>query len=194
MPLGRAAFSGSLYEKLVPFVKDADGAGENFRRSLLLAGVMRWFANFRKHEDKADEWAAAGLIRRFGKAADASSLKAAGIREPIIRAIKSSSVADADAQSPLTADEEMGCLLVTLDNLTALIGEIALTRPKKSVNGLKVSAVQKKFKDRAFVPECSRLAVIQGARRLRWEIGDLTSKTIKAIGSCESEARAAATA
>ena len=36
------------------------------------------------------------------------------------------------------------------------------------------------------------MTILQGARRMRWEIGDLTSKTIKAILACEDEVREAA--
>ncbi len=60
------------------------------------------------------------------------------------------------------------------------------------MKGLKVSAVQKKFRDWHFVPQCSRALIREGARQLRWEIGDLTSKTIKAILAGEEEGGEAA--
>ena len=107
----------------------------------------------------------------------------------VLRIIGKNTVADADAQAPLTQEDEFSCLLVTLDHLSALILAVAANRPKGSVRDLKVSAVQKKFRDTRFAPECNRMTIMQGARRMRWEIGDLTSKTIKAIRAYEEEIR-----
>ena len=73
--------------------------------------------------------------------------------------------------------------------LSALILAVAANRPKGSVRDLKVSAVQKKFRDMRFAPESNRMTIMQGARRMRWEIGDLTSKTIKAIRTYEEDIR-----
>ena len=73
--------------------------------------------------------------------------------------------------------------------MTALIAAIAATRPRQSVKGLKVSAVQKKFLDPHFAPESSRRQIQEGVRALHWEIGDFTSKTLKAVLAAEDEVR-----
>ena len=157
--------SAASYDSLRALCRKNNPAPDDWRRALLLASVMRWFADFRGFGEDGLVWAAAGMARRAGVS---------------------------DAQAPLTAEEQLGCLLVTLDHLSKLVVEAAVTRPKGSVKGLKVSAVQKKFKDSKFAPEVSRMTILQGARRMRWEIGDLTSKTIKAILACEEEVREAA--
>ena len=158
------------------------------RRALVLAGVMRWFAEFRGYAGAADTWAAAGLLRRAAQ----GKLRAfpdIGVDDDVLRIVGKTAVADADAQAPLTEEDELSCLLVTLDHLSGLILAIAASRPKGSVRDLKVSAVQKKFRDTRLAPESNRTTIIQGARRMRWEIGDLTSKTIKAIRAYEEDIR-----
>lgn len=181
--------SSVVYEKIYELAQSALSRAEDWRHALTLAGVMRWFAEFRGFSSSADEWAAAGLARRAG--IDGKTLCKAGMDEKIVRLVSRETVADADAQAPLTQEAQLGCLVVTLDHLSALVVASAATRPKGSVKDMKVSAVQKKFKDSRFAPEISRMTILQGARRMRWEIGDLTSKTIKAVLSCEEEVREA---
>lgn len=175
------------YESLCTFYREGHPAPDALRRALLLAGVMRWFAEFRGFGAAADTWATAGLVRGAGLHVDA--LRAAGVSDDLIRLAAREKVADADAQAPLTEEEQLACLLVTLDHLSRLVVASAATRPKGSVKDMKVSAVQKKFRDSKFQPDISRMAILQGARRMRWEIGDLTSKTIKAVFSCEDKVR-----
>ena len=182
--------AATVYEKIYGLSSSVLSAPEDWRHALTLAGVMRWFAEFRGFAAMADVWAAAGLARRAG--IDGKTLCQAGLDEDVARLVRRENVADADAQAPLTAEEQLGCLVVTLDHLSALVVAAAATRPKGSVKDMKVSAVQKKFKDKKFAPEVSRMTILQGARRMRWEIGDLTSKTIKAVLSCEEEVRDAA--
>ena len=64
---------------------------------------------------------------------------------------------------------------------TAPIRPVALMHPSKSVQDLKVSSVRKKYKDKKFAAGCSRDIINEGAERLGWEIGYLTSKTIEAM-------------
>jgi predicted hydrolase (HD superfamily) len=182
--------SAASYDSLRALCRKNNPAPDDWRRVLLLDGVMRWFADFRGFGGDGLAWAAAGMARRAGVPDDA--LRDAGMDEETIRLVRREKVADADAQAPLTAEEQLGCLLVTLDHLSELVIAAAAARPKGSVKGLKVSAVQKKFKDSKCAPEANRMTILQGARRMRWEIGDLTSKTIKAILSCEDEVREAA--
>ncbi len=184
------SLSAASYEKLYDLCRQKCPAPDDWRRAVLFAGVMRWFAEFRGLEARGSAWAAAGLARRAG--IDPKALSAAGMDDEMIRLVQREKVADADAQAPLTPEEQLGCLLVTLDHLSALVVAAAAPRPKGSVKDMKVSAVKKKFQDFKFAPEVNRMTIMQGARRMRWEIGDLTSKTIKAVLASEEEAREAA--
>ena len=181
--------SSVVYGKIYDMVQTALPEPEEWRHAMMLACVMRWFAEFRGFSEAADLWAAAGLARRSGL--DGKTLCKAGMDEDVVRLVLRENVADADAQAPLTAEAQLGCLVVTLDHLSALVVASAANRPKGSVKDMKVSAVQKKFKDSKFAPEVNRMTILQGARRMRWEIGDLTSKTIKAVLACEEEVRGA---
>lgn len=177
-----------VYKPVMDYCMERENDPALLRRALVLAGVMRWFAEFRGYADAAEVWAASGLLRRaaHGKLRTFPDI---GVNEEVLRIIRKTAVADADAQAPLSEEDELSCLLVTLDHLSALIIAVAANRPKGSVRDLKVSAVQKKFRDMRFAPESNRMTIMQGARRMRWEIGDLTSKTIKAIRAYEEDIR-----
>ena len=71
------------------------------------------------------------------------------------------------------------------DELTGLIGAVALMRPSKSVSDLEVKSVKKKYKDKKFAAGCSRDVINTGAERLGWTIEELMEKTILAMRSCE---------
>jgi len=155
------------------------------RRALLLSEVMRRFAALCGQENNADYWAAAGLLHHPDTPdtpfVPLEQLKHAGASPSFLRAIART--------APTVEADHFEILLVTLAHLTALIAAIAATRPRQSVKGLKVSAVQKKFLDPHFAPESSRRQIQEGVRALHWEIGDFTSKTLKAVLAAEDEVR-----
>jgi predicted hydrolase (HD superfamily) len=72
-------------------------------------------------------------------------------------------------------------ILFATDELTGLIGAVALMRPSKSVQDLELLSVKKKFKDKKFAAGCSRDTILQGAEMLGWELDDLIEKTITAM-------------
>jgi predicted hydrolase (HD superfamily) len=78
-------------------------------------------------------------------------------------------------------------VLYAVDELTGLIGAVAIMRPSKSVSDLEVKSVMKKFKTPNFAAGCSRDVIQNGARMLGWELNDLIEKTILAMRSISSE-------
>lgn len=74
-------------------------------------------------------------------------------------------------------------VLYAVDELTGLIGAVAIMRPSKSVSDLEVKSVMKKFKTTNFAAGCSRDVINNGADMLEWELSDLISKTILAMRS-----------
>ena len=72
-------------------------------------------------------------------------------------------------------------VLFAADELTGLIGAVAVMRPSKSVDDLEVSSVKKKFKDKKFAAGCSRDVIRQGAEMLGWELEKLIEQTILAM-------------
>ena len=71
-------------------------------------------------------------------------------------------------------------VLYAVDELTGLIGAVALMRPT-GLEGMEVKSVKKKFKDKKFAAGCSRDVIIRGAEMCGWELDELISRTINAM-------------
>ena len=78
-------------------------------------------------------------------------------------------------------------ILYAVDELTGLIGAVAIMRPSKSVVDLEQKSVLKKFKTPSFAAGCSRDIINQGCAMLGWELGDLIDRTILAMRSLNPE-------
>jgi predicted hydrolase (HD superfamily) len=87
--------------------------------------------------------------------------------------------------TPYEPQLEMERILFAADELTGLIGAVALMRPSKSVQDLELPSVKKKFKDKKFAAGCSRDVIAQGAERLGWTLDELIERTILAMRSVE---------
>ncbi|MBO5184171.1 MAG: hydrolase, partial [Clostridia bacterium] len=83
-------------------------------------------------------------------------------------------------------EHEMEKVLYATDELTGLIGAVAVMRPSKSVSDLEVSSVKKKFKDKKFAAGCSRDVIRNGAEMLGWTLEELIEKTILAMRASEN--------
>lgn len=77
-------------------------------------------------------------------------------------------------------------VLYAVDELTGLIGAVALMRPSKSVSGLELKSVKKKYKNLNFAAGCSREVIERGADMLGWTLDDLISKTILAMRTTDA--------
>ncbi|MEG2259589.1 MAG: hydrolase, partial [Oscillospiraceae bacterium] len=84
-------------------------------------------------------------------------------------------------------ERQMEKVLFAVDELTGLIGAVALMRPSKSVSDLELKSVKKKFKTPAFAAGCSREVISSGAEMLGIEIDELIEKTILAMRSLMGE-------
>lgn len=71
-------------------------------------------------------------------------------------------------------------ILFATDELTGLIGAVALMRPN-GLDDMEVKSVMKKFKDKKFAAGCSRDVIRQGAEMLGMELPELIGKTIAAM-------------
>lgn len=76
---------------------------------------------------------------------------------------------------------EMEKVLYAVDELTGLIGAVALMRPSKSVRDMEVKSVKKKYKDKKFAAGCSREVIERGAAMLGWGLDMLIGQTIPAM-------------
>ena len=71
-------------------------------------------------------------------------------------------------------------ILFATDELTGLIGAVALMRPT-GLSDMEVKSVMKKFKDKKFAAGCSRDVIRQGADMLGIELSELIEMTINAM-------------
>ena len=80
-------------------------------------------------------------------------------------------------------------VLYAVDELTGLIGAVALMRPSKSVMDMELKSVKKKYKTANFAAGCSRDVIEHGAEMLGISLDELINDTILAMRSCEENVR-----
>ena len=85
----------------------------------------------------------------------------------------------------IAPEHEMEKVLYAVDELTGLIGAVALMRPSKSTLDLELKSVKKKYKSKGFAAGCSREVIERGAEMLGWDLDTLISETILAMRQCE---------
>ena len=71
-------------------------------------------------------------------------------------------------------------VLYATDELTGLIGAVALMRPN-GISDMEFKSIKKKFKDKKFAAGCSRDVIIRGAEMCGWDLDTLFQKTLDAM-------------
>lgn len=166
----------------------------HLKHGQIVGDVMRWYANELGYGDEADFWETVGLLHDldFEMYPDEHCIKSQeimrekGLDERLIRATASHGYGLHFDGLP-EPQHEMEKVLFATDELTGLIGAVALMRPSKSVDDLEVKSVKKKYKDKKFAAGCSRDVIAQGAERLGWELDMLLERTLEAMRSCEEQ-------
>lgn len=160
----------------------------HLRHGRIVGDVMRWYADQLGYGDEADFWEIVGILHDldFERYPDEHCIREQeimrdrGIDERIIHAAASHGYALTVDVKP---EHEMEKVLYAVDELTGLIGAVALMRPSKSVGDLEVKSVNKKYKDKKFAAGCSREVIERGAAMLGWELDHLIGQTILAMRS-----------
>lgn len=163
----------------------------HLKHALTVEGVMRWFANELGYTDEQELWGIVGLLHDldFEQFPNQHCIKEQeimrdrGIDERIIHATASHGYA---LTVDIKPEHEMEKVLYAVDELTGLIGAVALMRPSKSVSDLELKSVKKKYKNANFAAGCSREVIERGAEMLGWELDTLIEQTILAMRSCEN--------
>ena len=158
----------------------------HLKHGRIVGDVMRWYAEQLGYGDEADFWETVGILHDldFELYPDEHCIKSQEIMrehnldERLIRATASHGYGLCVDIEP---EHEMEKVLFAADELTGLIGAVAVMRPSKSVDDLEVSSVKKKFKDKKFAAGCSREVIRQGAEMLGWELEKLIEQTILAM-------------
>lgn len=163
----------------------------HLKHALTVEGVMRYFAKELGYENEEDFWGIVGLLHDldFEQFPNQHCIKEQeimreyGLDERLIHAVASHGY---KLTVDIKPEHEMEKVLYAVDELTGLIGAVALMRPSKSVSDLEVKSVKKKYKNANFAAGCSREVIERGAEMLGWELNDLIQRTILAMRSCES--------
>lgn len=175
------------YEEALSLLKEYNEDEFHLRHAKIVAGVMRYFS---KEYDPGREafWEVVGLLHDLDFERwpeehcirEQAILRERGIDEAIVHAVASHGY-------KLTVDIEpehvMEKVLYATDELTGLIGAVALMRPSKSVSDLELKSVKKKYKSANFAAGCSREVIERGAEMLGWELDTLITRTIEAMRS-----------
>lgn len=164
----------------------------HIQHGLTVEGVMRWFARELGYQEDEEYWGIVGLLHDidFEQYPEEHCIKVpellrdAGVGEDIIHAVCSHGY---ELTVDVKPEHEMEKVLYAVDELTGLIGAVALVRPSKSVQDMEVKSVKKKFKTENFAAGCSREVIKRGAEMLGYELTDLIQKTIAAMRSCENQ-------
>lgn len=162
----------------------------HLKHAVTVEGVMRWYANELGYGDEADFWANVGLLHdldfeQFPEQhciKEEEIMRERGLDERLIHAVVSHGY---NLTVDVKPEHEMEKVLYAADELTGLIGAVAIMRPSGSVADLEVKSVKKKFKNVKFAAGCSREVIQNGADMLGWELDKLIEQTILAMRSCE---------
>ena len=119
----------------------------------IVGDVLRWYANELGYGDEADFWQAVGILHDLDFeqwpeqhcTKEQELLRERGIDERLIHAVASHGYA---LTVDIAPEHEMEKVLYAADELTGLIGAVALMRPSKSVSDMEVKSVRRKYKDR----------------------------------------------
>ena len=160
----------------------------HLKHAVTVEGVMRWFADELGFGGEADFWALVGLLHDldFEMYPDEHCIKEQeimrdlGYDERLIHAVASHGY---NLTVDIKPEHTMEKVLYAADELTGLIGAVAIMRPSKSVSDLELKSVKKKFKSAGFAAGCSREVIKNGAEMLGWELDELLEKTLDAMKS-----------
>lgn len=154
------------------------------RHMLAVEAAMRFYAE--KYDQDQDLWGNTALLHDFDweihptldehPQAGAPILRNNGVPEEIIQAILS----HAD-HTGVPRETLMEKALYACDEISGLITAVALVRPSRSLDDLKVKSVKKKWKDRAFAAGADREEIARAADEFEVDLWEHVSNVILAM-------------
>ena len=168
-------------EQALELLKKYNSDPFHIKHGLIVSGVMEHFA-----KELGYFWGVVGLLHDldFEQYPDQHCIKSQelmreeGLDKLIIHATASHGYAITVDIKP---EHLMEKVLYATDELTGLIGAVAIMRPSKSVDDLELKSVKKKYKSANFAAGCSREVIERGADMLGWSLDELISRTILAM-------------
>ena len=171
-------------------VKQYNAEDFHIQHARIVGGVLAWFA---KQYDPGNEdyWYVVGLLHDidFEQFPEQHCVKGIellrehDLDEELIYAAMSHGWEF--TATPYEPQSQMEKILFAIDELTGLIGAVAIMRPSKSVQDLEVKSVKKKYKTLSFAAGVSREAIQKGADMLDWPLDELIGQTIQAMRSLD---------
>lgn len=160
-------------------------SNENLVRHMLaVEAAMQFYAKMYGEDEQT--WGITGLLHDFDweihptleqhPQAGVPILKENDVPEEIIRAIQS----HAD-HTGVPRQTRMEKALYACDEITGLIVAVALVRPSRSLDDLKVKSVKKKWKDRSFAAGANREEIAQAAQEFGVELWEHVGNVIQAM-------------
>lgn len=179
-------------EEALELLKEYNKDKFHIKHALTVEGVMKYFAEKLGYGEEKDFWGIVGLLHDldFEMYPDEHCLKVQEIMrekeidEKLIHAVASHGY---NLTVDIKPEHEMEKILYATDELTGLIGAVALMRPSKSVQDMELKSVKKKFKNEKFAAGCSRKVIEDGAQMLGWDLDKLIEETILAMRVDEEE-------
>ncbi len=173
-------------EQALELLKKYNSDPFHIKHGLIVSGVMEYFANELGFGDEAEFWSVVGLLHDldFELYPEQHCIKSQelmrkeGLDERLIHATASHGYAITVDIKP---EHLMEKVLYATDELTGLIGAVAIMRPSRSVQDLELKSVKKKYKSANFAAGCSREVIERGADMLGWSLDELISRTILAM-------------
>jgi putative nucleotidyltransferase with HDIG domain len=163
------------------------------KHMLAVEAAMRAYA---RHFGEDEElWATVGLLHDFdyerypdlsveGHPVTGSKiLLERGWPEGIVRAVLS----HASEYTGVPRDTLMERALWAVDELTGLITAVALVRPSKSIQDVKIKSVRKKWKDKAFAAAVDRVEIEEAAAELGVDLWEHVGVVLGAMQGIASE-------
>ena len=152
-------------------LKEYNAEPFHLKHAEIVSGVMAYFARELGYEDEADFWAVVGLLHdldfeRYPEEhciKEQEILKERNVSDELIHAVVSHGY---NLTVDVKPEHEMEKVLYAVDELTGLIGAVAIMRPSKSVQDLELKSVKKKYKSPKFAAGCSREVIQSGADML----------------------------
>lgn len=184
--MGKLLTREEAWELLTEFNKDEF----HLKHSRIVEGVMKYFAKELGYGDEETFWGNVGLLHDldFEMYPEEHCIKSQEIlkdRDVDDRINHATASHGYELTVDIKPEHEMEKVLYAVDELTGLIGAVAIMRPSKSTLDLELSSVKKKFKTPKFAAGCSREVIEKGAKMLGWELEELLQRTILALREVE---------
>ena len=172
-------------EEALALLKQYNSEPFHLKHAQIVSGVMEYFARELGYGGEAEFWGVVGLLHDldFERFPEQHCVKAKemlhelDVDEEVIHAVVSHGYGICADVEPVKYMEKV---LFATDELTGLIGAVALMRPT-GISDMEAKSVMKKFKDKKFAAGCSRDVIRRGAEMMGVELNELITKTINAM-------------